>query len=389
MSEIKISLFSQVLSLIDRSIFDKIVKQYNSDKYSKGINTWTHLVSMLFMHMANSHSLRDISNGLKSATGNLNHMGITKAPSKSTISYINSNRSYEVFEQLYYGLLQKLEPSLKQRRKQFYRIKRKIFIMDSSLIPLCLSLFDWAKYRTQKGAAKLHAVLNYDLGLPSYAVITDGKTTDVKVAQKTEFTPNSVLVVDRAYADYNWFNNLDSNDVKFIIRIKKNVQYRIEKELPTNLKHPHIVSDQIIRLTGHYVSKKYPKCLRLIKVYDLEKDLYLEIITNNLSWTANTVSELYRARWDIEVFFRYLKQSFKLKSFVGTNPNAVRIQMWTSLITILLFNYLRKKAKHKWFLSNLVSFLRINLFVKIDLWQWLNNPILKKANSPPIPTLFD
>jgi len=388
MSFVKVSLFSQVLRLVDRTIFNRLVRKYETDKYSKGINTWTHFVSMLFMQLSKVDSLRDISNGLRSATGNLSHLGIELAPSKSTLSYINKNRKAVLFEELYFSLLEDLEPSVAKRRKYARRLKRKIFIMDSSIIPLCLSLYDWAKFRTKKGAIKLHAVLDYDSGLPCYATISDGKKHDVKVAKETVFPRDSVLVVDRAYVDYEWLFNLDSSGVFFVTRLKTNADIERVESFLTNDKHDHILSDEDIKLTGFYSSKKYPKKLRIVKVYDKENDQMLILLTNNLSWTADTISQLYKARWDVEVFFKHLKQLFRVRTFVGTSENAVRIQMWCSMIAILLFKYLKGKAKHKWNLSNLVTFLRINLFVKIDLWKWVDNPILKKANSPPQFTLF-
>lgn len=388
MSAIKVSLFNQVLKQIDRSIFNRLVEKHKTDKYNKGINTWTHFVSMLFMQLSRVDSLRDISNGLRSATGNLSHLGISTAPSKSSLSYINKNRNAAFFEELYFALLDEFEPSLARRRKYARRLKRKIFIMDSSIIPLCLSLFDWAKFRTKKGAIKLHAVLDYDTGLPNYASITDGKKHDVKAAVDTVFPKDSVLVVDRAYVDYEWLYNLDSNGVFFVTRLKSNADIEIVETFLTSEKHEHILSDQDIVLTGFYSSKKYPDKLRIVKVYDQINDQTLVLMTNNLSWTADTISQLYKARWDVEVFFKHLKQLFRVKTFVGTSENAVRIQMWCSMIAILLFNYLKQKAKYKWNLSNLVTFLRINLFVKIELWKWLDKPIIKKANSPPQPTLF-
>ena len=367
MSNVNISLFSQILGVIDRELFNREVRKHNTDKYNKGINTWTHFVSMLFMQFAGVSSLRDISNGLRSATGNLNHLGVKKAPCKSSMSYINKNRSYEVFADVYFALLEKLEPSLRKSRLYAKRIKRKIFIMDASIIPLSLSLFDWAKFRTHKGAVKLHAVLDYDSGLPHYAVLTDGKTHDVKAAKQTIFESGSVLAVDRAYVDYEWLYNLDSNDVIFVTRLKSNADVEVVKQLLTNDKHEHVLSDEQIKLTGFYTSKKYPKKLRVVKVYDQDNDQELHLLTNQLSWTADTISQLYKARWDVEVFFKHLKQLFRVKTFVGTSANAVRIQMWCSMIAMLVINYLKNKAKFKWHLSNLITFLRINLFVKINL----------------------
>ena len=389
MSGVKVSLFSQILGLIDRKIFSKIVDTHKSDKHNKGINSWTHLVSMLFMQLANANSLRDISNGLRSATGNLSHLGVKKPPCKSSMSYINEHRTYQIFEDLYFKLLEQYEPSLQRRKKYARRLKRRIFIMDASIIPLCLSLFDWAKYKTTKGALKLHAVLDYDTGLPNYAIMTDGKTHDVTAAKNTYFPSGSVLVVDRAYVDYEWLYELDSNKVFFVTRLKSNAAIEVVESFLTNDKHEHILSDEDIKLTGFYTSNKYPKNLRIVKVYDEENDQTLVLLTNNLSWTADTVSQLYKARWDVEVFFKHLKQLFKVKTFVGTSANAVRIQMWSSMIVILLFKYLKNKAKFKWHLSNLVNFFRINLFVKIDLWKWVNNPIHIKPKPPPQNTLFN
>ena len=389
MSQSNISLFAQAMTLMDRTLFNKIVTEHNSDKHHKGINSWTHLVTMVFMQLAGATSVRDISNGLRSATGNLNHLGVTTAPSKSSISYINKNRTYEVFKDMYFSLLDKLEPSLQRRKKYARQLKRKVFIMDASIIPLSLSLFDWAKFRKKKGAIKLHTVLDYDTGLPCYAILTDGKTHDVKEAQNVTFPAESVLVVDRAYVDYQWLYNLDSSGVFFVTRLKSNADIKLTKTFLTNEKDEHILSDQDIELTGFYSSKNYPKGLRIVKVFDAENGQELILLTNNLSWTANTISELYKARWDVEVFFKHLKQLFRVKTFVGTSPNAVRIQMWCSMIAILLINYLKNKAKFKWHLSNLITFLRINLFVKIDLWKWVNNPIIEKAHAPPQNTLFD
>jgi len=390
MSTTKICLFNQVLSLIDRNLFDRVVKRYNTDKHNKGINTWTHLVSMLFMQFANARSLRDISNGLRSATGNLSHLGIKKAPCKSSLSYINKNRTSEVFKELYFELLEVLEPCLKIKRKHARRLKRQIFILDASVIPLSLSLFDWAKFRTKKGAIKLHAVLDYNTGLPNYAVITDGKTHDVKVAKTLTYPEGSVIVADRAYVDYDWLNELDSTGVYFVTRLKSNADIKIVNTFLTNQRHEHVLSDEDIELMGFYAAKKYPKTLRIVKVHDQENDQTLILLTNNMSWTADTISQLYKARWDVEVFFKHLKQLFKVKSFVGTSANAVEIQMWCSLIAIMLFKYLKNKAKFKWHLSNLIVFLRINLFTKINLWVWIDNPLAIRTKPPPEqPNLFD
>lgn len=208
MPQSKLNLFAQLLERVDRSRFKNLVKEHQSDKHSKGISTWTHFVSMVFMQFAHLDSLRDLQNGLRSLSASKNHLNIGKVPSKSSLSYLNAKRNADFFQDLYFDLLQQLEPSLKRQRQYGHRLKRKVYLMDSSIIPLCLSLFDWAQYRTSKGALKLHAVLDYGNGLPSYACLSDGKKADIHVAKSLNFSTGSVVVADRAYVDFEWLFNL-------------------------------------------------------------------------------------------------------------------------------------------------------------------------------------
>ena len=374
-----VNLFSQIISKLDRFSFKKIVSEKETDKHQKGYNSWTHLVSMLFCQFAKSQSVRDISNGLRSATGNLNHLGIQKAPSKSTISYQNKNRDWTLFREYYYQLLSHLGQQAGFKQVKF-RIKSKIFLLDSSTISLCLSLFDWAKYKTAKGAVKMHTLLDYDGNLPAYVNITDGKTADNKGAYDIPLLKRSVIVADRFYNDFSLLNIWDSNEVFFVVRHKENIQYTTvkENELPDN-RHEHILKDEIIKLIGNQSKKKYPKKFRRVAIWDEENQQVIELITNQMSWTANTISELYRSRWQIEIFFREIKQLLNIKSFIGTTENAVMIQIWTALITILTLKVLKAIAKFGWQLSNLMAFIRLNLFVKIDLQKWLDTPF----ESPP------
>lgn len=369
-----INLFSQIISKLDRHKFNKLVKEKETDKHQKGYNSWTHLVSMLFCQFAKSQSVRDISNGLRSATGNLNHLGIDRAPSKSTISYQNKHRKWELFKEYYYHLLGSLGQQVDFKQVKF-RIKSKIFLLDSTTISLCLSLFDWARYKTAKGAVKMHTLLDYDGNLPAYVNITDGKTADNKGAYDVPLLKGSVIVADRFYNDFPLLNIWNSKGVYFVIRHKENMQYTTikENELPAN-RHQHILKDEIIELSTSVSKAKYPKQLRRVSVWNDEHQQVIEIITNQMSWTANTISELYRSRWQVEIFFREIKQLLHIKSFIGTSENAVMIQIWTALITILVLKALKAMAKFQWHLSNLVSFIRLNLFVKIDLKTWLDKP---------------
>jgi len=370
-----ITLFSQIIGKLDRLKFKKLVKEYKTDKHQKGFDSWTHLVSMLFCQFAKSQSLRDISFGLKSATGNLNHLGINRAPSKSTIGYQNKKRNWELFRDYYYSLQQSLgqHPEFKQVK---FKIKSKILLLDSSTISLCLSLFDWAKYKTAKGAVKMHTLLDYDGNLPAYVNVTDGKTADNKGGTDIPLIKGSVIVADRYYNDFWLLNIWDSNGVFFVVRHKENIQYTIVKENdPPEGRHEHIIKDEVIELTGAQSKKKYPKRLRRVALWDDKNQQVIEVITNQMSWTANTIGELYKSRWQIEIFFREIKQLLHIKSFIGTSENAVMIQIWTALITILMLKALKAKAKFTWHLSNLVAFIRLNLIVKIELQKWLDNPI--------------
>src|SRR5690554_3641367 len=377
-----ITLFSQIIQKLDRLSFNKIVKERQTDKHSKGFNSWTHLVSMLFCQFAKSQSVRDISNGLRSATGNLNHLGINKAPSKSTISYQNQRRDWELFKEYYYKLLETLGQQAYQKRVKF-TIKSKIFLLDSTTISLCLSLFDWAKYKTSKGAVKMHTLLDYDGLLPAYVNITNGKTADNKGAYDVPLIKQSVIVADRFYNDFSLLNVWDSKEVFFVIRHKDNINFRSVKEnpLPDN-RHQHILIDEIIELTGNQTKNKYTKKLRRIAVWDEENEQEIELITNQFTWTANTISELYKARWQVEIFFREIKQLLHIKSFIGTSENAVMIQIWTALITILVLKALRAMAKYPLYLSNLVAFIMLNIFVKINLQNWLDQPFVDPEPPP-------
>lgn len=380
---LNITLFSQIIGKLDRSRFKKLVTEHNSDKHQKGFDSWTQLVSMLFCQFAKSQSLRDISYGLKSATGNLNHLGITKAPSKSTIGYQNKHRDWRLFKDYYYCLLESLGQQSGFKQVKF-KIKSKIFLLDSTTISLCLSLFDWAKYKTAKGAVKIHTLLDFDGNLPAYINITNGKTADNKGAYELPLLKGSVIVADRFYNDFSLLNVWDSNGVYFVIRHKDNIKFKTikELELPEN-RHEHVLKDEVIELTGVQSKNKYPKRLRRVAIWDENNQQTIEVITNQMSWTANTVSELYKSRWQVEIFFREIKQLLHIKSFIGTSENAVMIQIWTALITILILKALRAKAKFNWHLSNLVAFIRLNLFVKIDLKQWLDQPF-EECKDPPI-----
>jgi hypothetical protein len=384
---VNLTLFSQLLQLLPRDSFRSLVNEYQSDKSSKGITSWTHLVSMLFCQFGHLNSVRDIPRGLCSIAGNASHLGITKVPSKSSVSYINQNRDWELFRDYYYAALDHFQQQYHFGRKGLPRLKRKVFLVDASVIPLCLSLFDWAQYRKKKGAIKLHTVLDYDGCLPVFASVTEGKTHEVNVVRELSFPTGSVVVFDRGYIDYEWMNELDSSGVFFVTRMKTNAAYKVNKVFLDKPEADGVRFDADISFWTASSQKKYPGKIRLVRYWDAEQQKELEFITNNPHWKAQTVADVYRERWNIEVFFKQIKQNLKIKSFIGTSVNAVMIQLWTAMLSMLLLIVMKSRAKYQWNLSNMVVFLRLNLLVKVDLWGWLDDPFFRppeKADSAQV-----
>jgi hypothetical protein len=307
----------------------------------------------------------------------LAHLGI-EAPARSSLSYANSHRPAELFEKVFYTLFDTV--SSKAVGKKKFRFKNKLVSMDSTVIDLCLSMYDWAKFRRTKGAVKLHLVLDHDGYLPCFGLITDGKVSDVKAAWQIDFAPDTIVVDDRGYNDYRLFSNWTETGVYFVTRMKDNALFEVveEREPPQNR---NIVTDQIIRLTGTGAQKKRTHLLRRIEAVREDTGEMLVFLTNHLGLGASTIAAIYKDRWQIELFFKAIKQNLKIKTFVGTSANAVKTQIWTALISMLLLRYLQMSSKFGWSLSNLVALLRMNLFTHRDLMAWLNQPF----TTPPDP----
>ena len=247
-----------------------------------------------------------------------------------------------------------------------------------------IKLFDWAKFRRTKGAIKLHLVLDHEGYLPSFGVITEGKVADVKVAHQLSFDPGTVVVDDRGYNDYRLFAKWTQREVYFVTRMKDNTLYEVVEDHPVPANR-HILKDQTIRLTGVGAEEKCPFLLRRVEMYNPEKNNVLVFLTNHFGFGATTISAIYKERWQIELFFKAIKQNLKIKTFVGTSANAVKIQVWTALIAILILRYLQLKSKFAWSLSNLVALLRMNLFTYKDLWEWLHQPFGPPEKTETLP----
>ena len=368
------SIFSQVLQLISRNDFQRAVQQTKAERHARGFRSWDQFVAMLFCQLGRAQSLREICGGLASCEGRLSHLG-AKPPGRSTLAYANAHRPYELFENVFYQLLERCQ-SVAWPKK--FRFKNKLVSLDATIIELCAEIFTWAKYERTKGAIKLHFTLDHDGYLPTVMVMTEGDVNERPVARQWSFPAGTILVFDRGYIDFAWFERLTSTGVHFVTRIHSNPVFHVVEDRTVPI-HRHILADQLVRFDGKRTRDKYKSLLRRV-VVDIGEGQTLELLTNHMKLGASTCAAIYKERWQIELFFKALKQNLRIKTFVGTSPNALRIQIWTALIAILILKYLQLKARFGWSLSNLVALLRMNLFVYRDLWTWLHDPY-----SPPDP----
>jgi hypothetical protein len=370
------SIFSQILQLIPRLEFQAAVNEHKAERHARGFSSWSQLIGMLFCQLGHAQSLREISGGLASCEGKLKHLGVDKAPKRATLSYANQHRPWQVFETVFQRLLKRCQGEAAAQKRKF-RFKHKLLSLDSTVIPLCLSAFDWAHYKRAKGAVKLHMVLDHDGYLPSFAVLTEGKTADITAARQMVFAPGTMLAFDRGYADYDWWLSLTRQKVHFVTRLKDNAEYGVVEQCKVP-EGGNIVRDEVIVLCAQQEIGPQAR-LRRIEVWVEEKQQTLVFVTNHLKLAASTIAAVYKERWAIELFFKALKQGLKIKTFVGVSENAVQTQIWTALIAMLLVKYLQLRSTFGWSLSNLIALLRQQLFVYRDLFQWLNDPF----QAPP------
>lgn len=371
------SLFSQILSLFQRSDFARHTKELKAEYHARGFSCWDQFVAMLFCQLAQARSLREISDGLKSCEGKLKHLGLEKEPKRSTLSYANAHRPWELFERLFYDLLGKCREISPQKK---FRFKNRLLTLDSTTIELCASMFDWALWRRTKGAVKLHLLLDHDGHLPVFGLVTAGKVADVTVAQNIDFPRGSIVALDRGYLDYELFTRWTRQGVFFVSRLKSNTNCIARQSRPVP-KGGAVLKDETIHLRPFEAGRPDLEDLRRVTVWLEDKQEELVLVTNHFGLAASTIAAIYKQRWQIELFFKLLKQQLKIKTFVGTSANAVRIQIWTALIAVLVVRYLQFRSRFRWAVSNLVALLRWSLFSYRNLWDWLDRPF----DTPPLP----
>jgi hypothetical protein len=360
------TIIQQLLSFIPKSDFNKQVDLCNRDKYIKNFKSWDQFLCMLYAQASGRNSLRDIATGLLSQQKSWYHLNLNSI-SKSNLAHCNNNRSYELYQSIFYLLLSNLKDYCPKHK---FKFKNPLYSLDSSLVDLCLSVFPWAKFRKTKGALKIHCLLDHRGTIPSFTVITDGKTSDITIAREisTTFSKDSIITFDRAYIDYEWLYRLDYNNITFVTRSKKSTAYKVIGQHKI-VKSKNVIADDIIEFND---KNKYRKQLRMVTVFDEEKNKVLRFITNNFKLSASTIASIYKDRWKIELFFKWIKQNLKIKSFLGTSPNAVMTQIWVALIYYLLLAYIKYQTKYK---NSLLYFTRVikeNLFRNINMINLLN-----------------
>ena len=363
------TIMQQLLILIPRHHFDKQVADLDANRYVKSFTTWNQFTALLYAQASGKQSLRDIQNGIAAQGAKLYHIGLRDGVKRSTLSDANRTRPCAIFKNLFYAVLNRCKDITPKHK---FRFKNPLYAFDSTTIDLCLAAFPWAKFRAAKGAIKLHCQLEHAGNLPVFVAATDGKCNDVRAAKSFfNVVPDSIYCFDKGYTDFSWYRHIDINGAFFVTRAKENLQYAVagQQEAPTG---GGVLSDENITLSGFYTAKDYPGKLRLVRYYDPERDVILEFLTNNFGLAASTIAHIYKARWQIEVFFKWIKQNLKIKSFLGTSPNAVMAQVWTAMCYYLLLTFIKYQTKYRFSIFYLHRIVREMLMERTSLIDLLN-----------------
>jgi len=372
------TLLGQMLQMFSRFEFEKAVQETGTEYHARGFSSWNHFTAMLFGQLSGQDSLRGIEAGLATQSKHLYHLGI-RSTRRSTLAYANEHRNQGLFKKIFFDMLSKCEQVAPKHK---FRFKNPLYSLDSTVIDLCLSLYNWATFRTTKGAVKLHVKLNHSGYLPSFTVVTTGNIHENTVAPSIPLERGDVVVFDRGFTDLDWYASLYDRGIYFVTRQKKNAVFDVVGKRSVE-RFPHIRSDESIELHGFGPKKMKRYRLRRIRSRDPETGKTIALLTNQLSWSAQTIARIYKERWQIELFFKALKQQLKVKSFVGTSKNALLSQLWVALIAYLLLSYMKFQSKFSWSLYTLTQILPTNLFSRRNLWDWLNAPFHPTSLSPP------
>ncbi len=360
------TILSQILKLIPRHEFEVLANRHHSGRTFRRASRWSQFVTLAMAQLSGRSSLRDIVDNVSSQTHRLYHLGSAKL-SRSNLSRINEDKPYTLYEALFGKLLSRCQG---KAPGHVFRFQNPLYSLDASTIDLCLSVFPWADFRSTKGAIKLHVGLNHAGYLPEFVTITEGKTHDVTIGRTLTFPKGSVVAVDRGYNDYGWYKQLTEKGIFFVTRLKSNAKTRVVCRRPVR-SGTGLTSDQTIEFTGVQTAKKCPIRLRRIGYRDPETGKHYVFLTNHFKLAAKTIADIYKSRWQIELFFRWVKQNLKIKSFVGTSRNAVMTQIWIALCVYLILAYIKFQSKLTKSMQQILRLLQLNLFEKRDLMALL------------------
>jgi len=360
------TVFSQLLKLIPRHEFETLAKQHHSGRSFRTATRWSQLVTMAMGQLSGRSSLRDIVENMSAQLHRLYHLGSAKL-SRSNLSRINEDKPYALYEALFGKLLHRCQTIAPGHN---FRFKNPLYSLDASTIDLCLSVFPWADFRTTKGAIKLHVGLSHEGYLPEFVTVTEGKEHDVTIGRTLNFPKGSIVAIDKGYNDYAWYKQLTDKGIFFVTRLKTNAAYRVVSRRSV-LKNKGLSCDQTIEFTGIQTSRKCPIQLRRIGYRDAETGKHYIFLTNNFKLSARTIADIYKARWQVELFFKWIKQNLKIKSFVGTSKNAVMTQIWIALCIYLLLSFIKFQSKLKKSMQQILRLLQLNLFEKRDMMALL------------------
>ena len=360
------TVFSQLLKLIPRHEFESLAKQHHTGRSFRTASRWSQFVTMSMGQLCGRNSLRDIVENISAQAHRLYHLGSAKL-SRSNLSRINEGKPYALYEALFGKLLHRCQ---KTAPGHDFRFNNPLYSLDASTIDLCLSVFPWADFRTTKGAVKLHVGLNHAGYLPEFVTVTEGDRHDVTIGRILKFPKGSIVAIDKGYNDYTWYKQLTEKEISFVTRLKTNAKFRVVCRRDV-LKSKALTSDQTIEFTGPQTAKKCPIQLRRIGYRDPETGKRYVFLTNNFKLAAKTIADIYKARWQAELFFKWIKQNLKIKSFVGTSKNAVMTQIWIALCIYLLLAFLKFQSKLKKSMQQILRLLQLNLFEKRDIMALL------------------
>lgn len=356
------SVFRQIMKLVSRHEFEGLAKQHHAGQKLRKMTRWSQFIALALGQLSQRISLRDIANNLSVQSNKLYHLGC-KPVNKSSLARVNKQQPYTLYEALFHKLLGRCRGYTPKHR---FRFKNKLISMDASTIDLCLSVFPWATFRRSKGGIKLHVGLDHEGYLPNFVQVTQAKTHEVNIARTMKFTKGSIVVFDRGYTDYTWYKELENKGVFFVTRQKRNADYRVTQRRTVN-KSQGLRSDQTIRLTGFYKQKECDIPLRRISYRDPSTGKRYVFLTNNFALSAKTIAEIYRERWQIEMFFKWIKQNLKIKTFLGTSKNAVLTQIWIAMCIHLMLSFIKYESKLSMSLQTMSRLLHLNLFERRDL----------------------